>query len=102
MIVVFGAVIGLFRLRPRQVLGLVLGFSGATILIWDGRVPMSLSGIGLALLSGPSWAAYCIFRLTWKHPTGNLLARASGIAAIIAILLHFRLDPTITPPPVAH
>jgi drug/metabolite transporter (DMT)-like permease len=101
MIVVFGAVIGLFRLRLRQVLGLVLGFSGAAILIWDGRVSMSLSGIGLALLSGACWAAYCIFRLTWKHPTGNLLARGSAISAIICVLLHLFLEPTVIPRPGA-
>jgi uncharacterized membrane protein len=59
MIVAFGAVIGLFRLRLRQIVGLVLGFSGAVILIWDGRISMSVSGIGLALLSGACWAAYC-------------------------------------------
>jgi drug/metabolite transporter (DMT)-like permease len=101
MIVVFGAVIGLFRLRPRQVLGLVLGFSGAAILIWDGRVSTSLSGIGLALLSGACWAAYCIFRLTWKLPAGNLLARGSAISAIICVLLHILLEPTVIPRPGA-
>src|SRR6266403_4333656 len=37
MLVVFGGVIGLFRLRWRQIIGLALGFSGAVILIWDGR-----------------------------------------------------------------
>jgi drug/metabolite transporter (DMT)-like permease len=101
MIVVFGAVIGLFRLRLRQILGLVLGFCGAAILLWDGRVSMSVSGIGLALLSGACWAAYCIFRLTWKHPAGNLLARGSVIAAIICILLHVLLEPTVIPRPGA-
>src|SRR5882757_2940517 len=50
MIVVFGAAIGLFRLRLRQVIGLALGFGGAVILVWDGRISMSISGIGLALL----------------------------------------------------
>jgi len=52
MIVVLGAAMGLFRLRLRQIIGLVLGFVGAAILIWDGHVSLSLSGIGLALLSG--------------------------------------------------
>jgi drug/metabolite transporter (DMT)-like permease len=72
MIVVLGAAMGLFRLRLRQIIGLVLGFFGAAILIWDGHVAMSISGIGLALLSGACWAAYCIFRLTWKQPASNV------------------------------
>jgi drug/metabolite transporter (DMT)-like permease len=101
MIVVFGAVIGLFRLRLRQIIGLALGFSGAVILLWDGRVSMSIGGIGLALLSGACWAAYCIFRLTWKQPAGNLLARGSAISAIICVLLHLLLEPTVIPRPGA-
>jgi drug/metabolite transporter (DMT)-like permease len=75
MIVVLGAAMGLFRLRLRQIIGLALGFIGAAILIWDRHVAMSLSGIGLALLSGACWATYCIFRLTWKQPAGRQSAR---------------------------
>ncbi len=97
MIVVFGAVIGLFRLRPRQIIGLGLGFSGAVILMWDGRISMSISGIALALLSGACWAAYCIFRLTWKLPARNVLARGSVISAIICVFLHALLEPTVIP-----
>ena len=97
MIVVFGAAIGLFRLRLRQVIGLALGFSGAAILIWDGRVTMSISGIGLALLSGACWATYCVFRLTWKQPAGNLLARGCAIAAVLCALLHLLLERTVVP-----
>src|SRR5882672_954036 len=88
MIVVFGGVIGLFRLRLRQIIGLALGFSGAAILIWDGRVSMSMSGIGVALLSGACWAAYCIFRLTWKHAASNGLARGCAISTGLCVLLH--------------
>jgi drug/metabolite transporter (DMT)-like permease len=97
MIVVFGAVMGLFRLRLRQFIGLALGFCGAVILIWDGHVSMSLSGIGLALLSGACWAAYCIFRLMWKRPTGDLLARGCAISTALCVLLHFLLEPTVIP-----
>jgi drug/metabolite transporter (DMT)-like permease len=101
MIVVFGAVIGLFRLCLRQIIGLVLGFSAAVILLWDGQVSLSVSGIGLALLSGACWAAYCVFRLTWKQPVGNLLARGSAISAILCVLLHVLLEPTVIPRPGA-
>jgi drug/metabolite transporter (DMT)-like permease len=97
MIVVFGAALGLFRLRLRQIVGLGLGFSGAVILIWDGRVTMSVSGIGLALLNGACWAAYCVFRLAWKRPAGNFLALGCAISALLCGLLHFFLEPTVTP-----
>jgi drug/metabolite transporter (DMT)-like permease len=97
MIVVFGAVIGLFRLRPRQVIGLALGFSGAVILIFDGRISMSASGIGLALLNGGGWAAYLLLRLVWKQPAGNVLARGCAISAVVCTLLHFLREPTVFP-----
>jgi drug/metabolite transporter (DMT)-like permease len=101
MIVVFGAALGLFRLGVRQILGLVLGFSGAALLIWDGRVSFSASGIGLALLSGALWAAYCVFRLRWKEATGNLLARGCGMSALLCLVLHLLLEPTVVPDPGA-
>jgi len=97
MIVVFGATVGLFRLRLRQIIGLALGFSGAVILMWDGRVTMSIGGIGLALLSGACWAVYCIFRLTWKQPAGNVLARGCAISTVLCALLHVFLEPTVVP-----
>ena len=97
MIVVFGALAGLFRLRPRQLLGLALGFAGAAILIWDGRISMSASGIALALMSGALWAAYCIFRLLCKAPTGNLLASGCLLAMLMCVPLHFVFEPTVIP-----
>ena len=97
MIVVFGAAIGLFRLRLRQIIGLGLGFSGAVILIWDGRISMSASGIGLALLNGACWAAYLILRLVWKQPAGNVLARGCAISAVVCAAFHLLLEPTVFP-----
>ena len=75
MIVGIGAMLGLFRLGPRQIVGLVLGFTGAVILMGGGAMTLSLEGIGLALLSGVSWALYCVFRLTWKAAAGPVLTR---------------------------
>ena len=97
MLVVLGAAAGAFRLGLRQVAGLALGFAGAAILIWDGRVVLSASGIALALLSGGLWAAYCVFRLVWKRPAGKLLARGCGVSALVCAALHLLLEPTILP-----
>jgi drug/metabolite transporter (DMT)-like permease len=62
-IVAAGALLGLFTLRARQVVGLVLGFVGAVVLMGGGKLSLSATGAVLALLSGISWAAYCVFRL---------------------------------------
>jgi drug/metabolite transporter (DMT)-like permease len=97
MFVVMGAVAGVFVLGLRQLAGLALGFAGAAILIWDGHISFSTGGIALALLSGGLWAAYCVFRLIWKGPTGNLLARGCGISTLLCAGLHLLLEPTVMP-----
>jgi drug/metabolite transporter (DMT)-like permease len=97
MFVVMGAAAGVFVLGLRQVAGLALGFAGAAILIWDGHISFSTSGIALALLSGALWAAYCVFRLIWKGPTGNLLARGCGISMLLCAVLHLLLETTVVP-----
>ncbi|MGO9935388.1 MAG: DMT family transporter [Steroidobacteraceae bacterium] len=97
MIVVFGSGVGLFRVRMRQIVGLVPGFLGAAILMWDGGISISIIGIGLALLSGACWAAYCVFRLLWKDAAGNILARGCGISTVLCAGLHFFIEPTVVP-----
>jgi drug/metabolite transporter (DMT)-like permease len=97
MIVGFGALLGLFRLRPRQLAGLVLGFAGIAILMRGGAISLSPLGLGLALLSGLSWALYCIFRLRWKPESGPLLARGCAISTLLCAGLHLLLEPTVVP-----
>ena len=97
MIVVFGAAVGLFRPHLRQFTGVFLGFVGTVILVWDGRISMSIIGIGLALLSGACWAAYCVFRLLWKGPAGYVLARGCAISTVLCASLHFLVERTVLP-----
>ncbi len=97
MIVAFGAMLRMFSLRPRQIVGLLLGFAGAVILLGDGRVSMSAGGIGLALLSGVCWALYCLFRLKWTGDSRNLLARGCAVSTLLCAALHGLLEPTIVP-----
>lgn len=97
MIVGFGAVLRLFHLRLRHVVGIILGFAGAAILIGGGTLSMSYMGIGLALLSGVSWALYCLFRLTWNAAPAPLLARGCAISALLCGVMHLLLEPSVLP-----
>jgi drug/metabolite transporter (DMT)-like permease len=97
MTVGFGALLGVFSLRLRHVVGIVIGFVGAAILMGFGNLSLSFAGIGLALLGAVSWAAYCVFRLKWKAITGPLLARGFGISALLCALMHFLLEPSVAP-----
>jgi drug/metabolite transporter (DMT)-like permease len=97
MIVGFGAVLGVFRLRLRHVIGIVLGFSGVAILMRSGTLSFSYWGVGLALLGGLSWALYCLFRLKWSVPAGPFLGRGFGISAAICGTTHLLIEPLVTP-----
>jgi drug/metabolite transporter (DMT)-like permease len=97
MIVGIGAMLGLFRLRPRQIVGLGLGFAGAVILMGGGAMALSVQGTTLALLSGVSWALYCIFRLKWKAVAGPVLARGCALSTVLCFGMHLLLEPTVIP-----
>jgi drug/metabolite transporter (DMT)-like permease len=97
MIVGIGALLGLFRLRPRQLAGLLLGFAGAVILMGGGSMSLSPLGLGLALSSGVSWALYCIFRLKWKSASGPVLRRGCALSTLLCAGLHLLLEPTLVP-----
>jgi drug/metabolite transporter (DMT)-like permease len=102
-IVAAGAVLGLFKLRVRQIIGLGLGFAGAAILVaGGGELSLSGTGVGLALFSGLSWAAYCVFRLKWPfQPERNVLGTGCAISTALCAVLHFALEPTVAPGPGA-
>jgi drug/metabolite transporter (DMT)-like permease len=97
-IVAASGVLGLFRLRLRQIIGLGLGFAGAVILMAGGKLSLSAAGVGLALFSGVSWAAYCVFRLKWPfQPAHNVLGAGCAISTALCAVLHFALEPTVAP-----
>jgi drug/metabolite transporter (DMT)-like permease len=96
-IIALGAVLKLFMLRARHVVGLCLGFAGTIVLMSDGGLSLSAPGIGLALLSGVSWAAYCVFRLMWKEAASRVLQRGCAISAVLCAVLHFVVEPTVVP-----
>jgi drug/metabolite transporter (DMT)-like permease len=97
MIVGFGLLLGLFRIRVRQLAGLGLGFAGTAILMGGGALSLSLTGLGLALASGASWALYCVFRLLWKSGSAAVLARGCALSAALCAVLHVLLEPSVLP-----
>jgi drug/metabolite transporter (DMT)-like permease len=97
MIAGFGAALGLFRLRLRQILGIGLGFIGAIIVMRGGALSFSYTGVGLALLSGALWAAYCVFRLRWRAAPRAFLAQGCALSSVVCAGLHFLLEPTVVP-----
>jgi drug/metabolite transporter (DMT)-like permease len=97
MIIGIGAALGIFRLRLRHIIGIVLGFSGVAILMRSATFSFSYWGVGLALLGGLSWALYCLFRLKWNTPAGPFLGRGFGISALICGATHLLIERPVTP-----
>jgi drug/metabolite transporter (DMT)-like permease len=97
MIVAFGGILGLFRLRVRHGLGLALGFVGAALVVGPETLTLSLQGIGLALMSGASWALYCLYRLWQRDAAANVLASGCGVSVLACIGLHLALESTVVP-----
>lgn len=68
------------------------------VLIDGGKLSMSFTGVGLALCSGLSWAAYCVFRLKWQIlPARSVLWAGCAISTGLCAVLHFALERTVTP-----
>jgi len=97
MIAAFGGMLGIFRLRTRQVMGIALGFVGAFIVMRGGSLSFSYPGMGLALLSGALWAAYCVYRLKWPAAPRSILVQGCAMSGALCAALHFLGEPTVMP-----
>lgn len=97
MVVGLGGALGLFRLRGRHFLGLGLGFAGAAIVMGGSGVAASWPGIGLALLSGAAWAAYCLSRLRQGSTAPDVLAAGCAASVPLCAGLHLALEQTVVP-----
>lgn len=101
MVVGLGGLLGLFRLGSRQLLAVGLGFAGAVVVIGGDIAGGSWLGVGLALLSGVAWAAWCVFRLWQGAAARGVLAPGCGISAVLCIGLHLALERMVVPEPTA-
>lgn len=102
MVVGLGGALGVFRLRARHCLGLGLGFAGAAIVMGGPSLAAaSWPGVGLALLSGAAWAAYCLSRLRQGSTAPDVLAPGCAASVPLCAGLHLALEQTVRPEPGA-
>jgi len=101
MIVAIGAAAGYFAVGLRHVGGLLTGFVGAGLVIGVGAVAPDWPGIGLAFLSGLSWALFCLFRLRQGGTARNVLADGCALSVPFCLVLHLALEATVRPAPGA-
>lgn len=100
LIVVFSGLLPSEKLKAGHLVGAVLGFSGAAMIITDGGAGLStqyLSGYLLALLAAFTWAGYSVLsRLVGTAPTASVAIFCLATSAL-SLPLHFIFEQTVLP-----
>ena len=100
LIVVFSGLLPSETLRTGHVIGAVLGFAGAALIITDGGAGLSgqyLAGYLLALLAAFTWAGYSVLsRLVGTAPTASVAIFCLATSAL-SLPLHLMFEDTVLP-----
>lgn len=100
LIVVFSGLLPSERLRTGHLLGALLGFGGAALIITDGATGLSgdyLPGYLLALLAAFTWAGYSVLsRLVGTAPTASVAVFCLATSAL-SLPLHLAFEETVLP-----
>ncbi|MDC0135060.1 EamA family transporter [Sulfitobacter sp.] len=100
LIVVFSGLLTSERLRGGHVIGALLAFSGAALVITGGGTGLSgdyIIGYGLALLAAFTWAGYSVLsRLIGTTPTASVAVFCLATAAL-SLPLHLAFEDTVLP-----
>ncbi len=100
LIVVFSGLLPSERLRGGHVIGALLAFSGAALIITGGGTGLSgdyIIGYGLALLAAFTWAGYSVLsRLIGTAPTASVAVFCLATAAL-SLPLHLAFEDTVLP-----
>lgn len=99
LIVLFSGLLPGERLGAAHILGAVLGFSGAALLIGKG-VMLSregMAGYGLALLCALTWSGYSVLsRRLGAVPTDSVAVFCAA-SAVLSLAAHIALETTVWP-----
>lgn len=100
LIVVFSGLLPSETLKAGHVIGAVLGFSGAALIISGGGTGLSteyLPGYLLALLAAFTWAGYSVLsRLVGSAPTASVAVFCIA-TSILSFPLHLMFEETVLP-----
>jgi drug/metabolite transporter (DMT)-like permease len=100
LIVIFSGLLPGERLKAGHVIGALIGFSGAALIIMGGSGGFSteyLTGYGLALLCALTWSGYSVLsRLVGSAPTATVAVFCLA-TAVLSLPLHLIFEETIWP-----
>lgn len=100
LIVIFSGLLPGERLRTGHIIGAIIGFSGAALIIMGGSAGFStehIIGYGLALLCALTWSGYSVLsRLVGSAPTATVAIFCLATAAL-SLPLHLAFEETAWP-----
>jgi len=89
------------RLGAHHVIGAILGFSGAVLIVTGGRMVVPdaayLPGYGLALLAAIVWSSYSVLSRRFSAVSTDVVTGFCLVTAVLAALAHLALEETVWP-----
>jgi len=101
LIVLFSALLPGENLRYHHVLGAILGFAGAVLIVTGGSVvifePEYIFGYTMALVCALVWSGYSIMSRRVAHTPTDIVTGFCLVTAVLATLAHLLLEETLWP-----
>ncbi len=102
LIVLFSALLPGMRLRAGNILGALLGFAAAALLIAGGASAASandgaLPGYAAAFLAAVAWAGYSVLNRRFADAPGSAIVPACLAVALLGALAHASFERTVAP-----
>ncbi|MCW5579806.1 MAG: EamA family transporter [Luteimonas sp.] len=101
LIVLFSALLPGVRLRAGNILGALLGFAAAALLIAAGTSTTTgdgaLPGYLAAFLAATTWAGYSVLNRRFADTPGSAIVPACLAVALLGALAHLGLERTVAP-----
>jgi drug/metabolite transporter (DMT)-like permease len=101
LIVVFSALLPGERLKWQHIVGCILAFSGAILVVTKGQGfnfnPAFVPGYLAALFAAVTWGAYSVASRRFAHVPSDAITGFCLVTALLAAVVHFAIEPTVWP-----
>lgn len=101
LIVIFSALLPGERLKWQHIVGCILAFSGAILVVTKGQGfnfnPAFVPGYLAALFAAVTWGAYSVASRRFAHVPSDAITGFCLVTALLAAVVHFAIEPTVWP-----
>jgi len=101
LIVVFSALLPGERLKWQHIVGCILAFAGAVLVVTKGQGfnfnPAFVPGYLAALFAAVTWGAYSVASRRFAHVPSDAITGFCRVTALLAAVVHFAIEPTVWP-----